>query len=242
MKKLLVLSLLLIGASAQALDPKDVFGTIFDIIVSEINKDQPKPGKPIPPTNDGVILKDSGDKIVLGRLKINENKTMDTVRFPDCVKKGAGNKRVSRVRFYVNEADVDVNTVTVTFQNDESKVFKLGQVYADGDASGWLTFRNSPNGRCIKKISVEAELDSSWGNWNNGNGGWNGNGNNGNWGNGPKGPGGPGNGGPGGWNNNNWNNGDDGFGPQWGPAGKGKGGGKPNKNERAILSFVGQKI
>ena len=163
MKKamLLVFAIIFATGSAQAVEAVDFFGAIFNIIENQINKD--KPGSSA--ANNKVILKETENKIVLGRVFITPNKQSDTVNLPACGK--TGNKKVTRLRMVVSNEDVFVEAFRVKYGNGATETFTVNRGFNDGDSSKWFNIKGAA--RCIVAISARGQVASNH-NGNNGNG------------------------------------------------------------------------
>lgn len=179
MRKLILLVALCFGATSHAeVKPEDIIGGIFDIIQDQMNNnnsgtpgyhnDNPGtfappfppgwpggPGGPGPgPNNPGgnkVILKDNGKNLVMGALHILENGSSDQVNFPAC---GNKNKRVKALRFRTDNAAVYVNTIWVTFQNNQTISVNVNKWFQMNTASSWFQLGQD---RCIKRIQATGQ-------------------------------------------------------------------------------------
>ena len=218
MKKLILVAALFMSATVRAeITPEDVFGTIFDIIQTQIEKDKQNQngGNNNWQNNNGwqdnswkgnkVLLKDVGDKIILGRVFIDE-RGADRFDLPRCNQ--SKNQRVNRLRLVVNEADVYIDRVRVVFQNGSAQVIDVDDVFEDGERTRWIDLKGAAD-RCIKTVRITGEVLQKQPNWGGGFG--------------------PGNGA--------FNP----FGPGIGKPKPGKGPFKPFK-ETAVINVVGQKF
>lgn len=150
MRKLILVALMAtVPASAFALTPGEVIGSIFNFILDNIDKSN---GGTIN-TNAKVILKSNANNIILGRLFFDKQGNVDQVSFPACGPNSA-NKRVDRVRLRVAEANAYVDTVRLTFQNGSTQTISVGDEFAKGTNSSWV---NIGNNRCIRKIRASGE-------------------------------------------------------------------------------------
>jgi hypothetical protein len=159
MKKgmLLFLAVVLSAGSVQAAqgsEAVDFFGAIFNIIENQINKD--KPGSPA--VDNKVILKETQNKIVLGRVFITPRTSVDTVNFPACGKKSA-NTRVTRLRFIVNNEDVFIDAFRVQYANGGTETFNVREGFNDGESSRWYDIKGAA--RCIVAISARGQVASN---------------------------------------------------------------------------------
>lgn len=153
MKKamILVLGVIFSAGSVQAAEPVDFFGAIFNIIENQINKDKPGSAN----ANKKVILKETENKIVLGRVFLTPNKTVDTVNLPNCTK-GTGNKRVTRLRLVVAGADVYVDIFRVKYHNGATETFAVNQGFNDGETSKWFNLKG--DARCVVAAAARGQV------------------------------------------------------------------------------------
>jgi len=172
MNKLLLVAAFVLSPMAQAdVQPEDVFGAIFDIIQDQIKKDkQDDLNGDHDWKSNKVLLQNQGDKIILGRVFIDNETGVDNVNFPPCNQ--SPNAPVTHLRFVVKRADVFIEMIRVTFQNGVTHTFDVEEDFQDGDKSPWMDLAG--NARCIKKIRVVGETNNvmmppNWNNnpWNN---------------------------------------------------------------------------
>lgn len=163
MKKvmLLVFAVIFSAGSAHAVEAVDFFGAIFNIIENQINKDKPGSSS----SNNKVILKETENKIVLGRVFVTPNKNSDTVYLPECGNR-TGNKKVTRLRLVVRNEDVFVEAFRVKYGNGSTETFTLNRGFNDGETSRWFNLSGGV-GRCVVGISARGQVAS---NHNGGNG------------------------------------------------------------------------
>lgn len=142
---------LLVGASAQAqVKPEDIFGGILDIIQDQIAKDQGDDFF----VSSGVLLQDLGNgRLALGRITLNNKSTLDGFNLPKC--KLSNNQPVTDVRFRVSGADAYVSRVRITFQNNQTEVVDVDEVFEKQTASDWYKVKG--DARCIKSITVRGQ-------------------------------------------------------------------------------------
>lgn len=146
--------------------PEDIFGGFLDIIQDQINKD--KGGGTIgsgPGYGPGVILKDlPNNALALGRIRLDANgEGLSSFTLPKC--NGGANKPVTSLRFRIDNADVYVERVRITYQNGDSEVVDVDRVYDQASVSDWYEI---PGGkRCVKSITVRGNsvviLDGPYG-------------------------------------------------------------------------------
>lgn len=145
MKQLLVVFTLLVSTTAFAeLTPEQVFGGILDLIQAQIDKDK------APQYGPGVLLKDMGEHIALGRLRLTDKNNADSFTLPQCKK--SKNVVVSDLRFRVTGENVFVDRIRITYQNGEMESVNVNQGYQKNSFSGW--YQVSGVSRCVKSISV----------------------------------------------------------------------------------------
>ncbi|MBY0384421.1 hypothetical protein K2X05_04610, partial [bacterium] len=120
-KFLMVFIFVLSSATVQAKpDGEDIIkGIIGAIIIGKIIKNQKEKddGFVWEDQND-VILKDVGSQLILGTVVMPLGGSTEIVMFPSCDAK-TGNKRLDHLRFRVDQADVYVRSIRITYQNGE---------------------------------------------------------------------------------------------------------------------------
>ncbi|MCC6137216.1 MAG: DUF2541 family protein [Bdellovibrionaceae bacterium] len=149
MSQFILVLALLAGTTAQAdIQPEDIFGGILDIIQDQINKDNNPSYVP------GVILKDLGNgRIALGRIKLNDDSTLDAINLPKC--NLSKNQPVTHLRFQVGGADAYVKRVKITFQNNTTETVEVDEVFEGKTASDWYKVKG--DARCVKSIAVRGQ-------------------------------------------------------------------------------------
>jgi len=155
MKKILLVIALILPLSASAVSPGEIFGSIFNLILDQIKKDQ----NGNVDQNAKVILKWNGNRIIFGRVFIDSNKgDVDTLNLPGCGPNKL-NKAVHQVRLRVAEAAVHINTVKITFNNGNSATVDVDDKFAKGENSSWYNLPG--DARCIRKIRVNGYTTSN---------------------------------------------------------------------------------
>ena len=106
-----LITLLFAVSSVQAeakIDAEDIFfgingGIILGKIIEKQNKDEDSWTN-----SDKLILKDTGNQLVMANLALPAHGGSDSVRFPEC-NKNTRNRRVDALRFRVDNADAFVS-------------------------------------------------------------------------------------------------------------------------------------
>jgi hypothetical protein len=155
------------GASAQV-QPEDIFGGILDLIQDQINKDDQDTDSYV---GQGVLLKDLGDRLVLGRVTLQPKGGVDSFNLPKC--KQSNNQPVSALRFRVKGADAFVRRVRIGYQNGDVEVVDVQQTFTKESGSDWYSISNK--GRCVDSITVRGYAETpAFGFGPGGQGGFNG--------------------------------------------------------------------
>ncbi len=163
MKTVLLVIAIFMGATANAngkVQPEEVFGSFLDLILDQVEKD--KNDNSINWVDDNgfdwqngkVVLQDMGDKILLAQLEIGPA-GVDSVELPRCI--FGDNQRVSHLRLLVSKADVMIDTVRVTFQNNTTQLISVEDNYLKGEKTGWMPLKGAKD-RCIKRLRVTGEV------------------------------------------------------------------------------------
>lgn len=165
-KFLIVLIFAMSSASAQAkIDGEDIIkGIIGAIIIDKIidhQKDKEDDGF-VWDDQSEVILKDVGSQLILGTVVMPVGGSTETIIFPSCSAK-TGNKRLSNLRFRVDQADAYVRSIRLTYQNGERENVFVDEVFRRKTSSDW--YRLDQGNRCIKQIRVSGEALGSGKSW-----------------------------------------------------------------------------
>ncbi len=104
--------------------------------------------------SDKLILKDTGNKLVMASVTLPANGGWDSVRFPNCEKPSA-NKRVDKLLFRVDVSDVYVRTVEITYHNNDVERVPVNRGFRNQTASDW--YEVARGNRCVKEIRVSGE-------------------------------------------------------------------------------------
>jgi len=154
MKKLIIIALMgLVPASAFAVTPGDVIGSIFEFILDHINH---KADGTVD-TTQKVILKKNNGNLILARVYLKKPAgSTDSVSLPKC--SNTANERVDRIRLKVAENAAHINSVTFTYQNGTSQTAQVDDDFNKGENSGWVNFGVD---RCIRKISIKGHSNGA---------------------------------------------------------------------------------
>ena len=165
-KLLMVFMFVISAATAHAKpDAEDIIkGIIGGIIIGKIidhEKDKEDDGFVWEDQND-VILKDVGSQLILGTVVMPVGGSTEIVMFPSCSSK-TGNKRLDDLRFRVDQADVYVRSIRITYQNGDRENVFVDEVFGRKTSSDW--YRLAQGDRCIKQIRVSGEALGSGKTW-----------------------------------------------------------------------------
>lgn len=150
MKQFLMIATFLFSINTWAeVTPEQIFGGILDLIKTKIEEDKKDQEISYGP---GVLLKDLGDQLALGRLRFTLKDNTSVFTLPPC--KDSKNKVVSDLRFRVAGADVYVERIRITYQNGDTENVKVNDSYQENTASGW--YQVAGGARCVKAIAVKA--------------------------------------------------------------------------------------
>lgn len=166
-KFLMVLIFAVSSATAQAkVKGEDIIaGIIGGIIIGKIIKHQKEKDKEddfVWEDQSDVILKDVGSQLILGTVVMPTGGSTEIVSFPSCEAK-TGNKRLNHLRFRVDQADVYVRSIRITYQNGERENVYVDDVFSRKTSSDW--YRLDQGNRCIKQIRVSGEALGSGKTW-----------------------------------------------------------------------------
>ena len=163
-KKYLVLFLFAVSAAtAQAkIDGDEVAAGIIGFILGKMyEKNKDKKDDIVWGNNDKVILKHNGDQLILGNVVLKPNGASDSVSFPQC--NVSKNDPVRALRFRIDQADVYVQNVQITFQNGKRENVPVNRSFSKKSSSSWYNVAGQQ--RCIKKIRVSGESLSNGKTW-----------------------------------------------------------------------------
>lgn len=149
-KIVLIIALLTSSISMAAPTPEQIFGSVFEFIINQIQKD--KNGNAV--ETGKVILQDNNNRIILARLFLGTNNNdADSVSLPACGP-NKRNKRVEALRFRVAEANVYLQRVRITYQNNQTTTVDVNDTFPRNTNSGWYDLPGKADTRCIKAIRV----------------------------------------------------------------------------------------
>lgn len=111
--------------------------------------------------NDKVILKHVNNQLILGNVVLKPNGLPDSVSFPQC--KVSKNDPVRALRFRIDQADVYVRSVQITYQNGQRENVAVDRTFGKKSSSSWYNIDGQQ--RCIQKIRVSGESLSNGKTW-----------------------------------------------------------------------------
>ncbi len=157
-KKILIVFLFAVSAATvQAkIDGDDIAKVVIGIILGKMyekNKHK-KDDNIVWDNSDKVILKHSGDQLILANLVLQPRGSSDSVTLPRC--KVSKNEPVYAVRFRVDQSDVYVRSVALTYQNGSSETVSVNRNFRKGASSSW--YELSGQGRCVQKSVLRVSL------------------------------------------------------------------------------------
>jgi Protein of unknown function (DUF2541) len=165
-KKFIVLFLFAVSAATvQAkIDGDEVAAGIFGFILGKIieKKKGKKDDEFVWDESDKVILKKVNNQLVLGNVVLKPSGVADAVAFPRC--NVSKNDPVGALRFRVDQANVYVRHIQITYQNGERENVSVNRSFAKGTSSDWYNLQGK-NDRCVKRIRVSGESLSSGKTW-----------------------------------------------------------------------------
>ncbi len=166
MKKFLVLFLFSVSAAtAQAKIDGDealAIGIIGFILgkLQQKNKDK-KDDNIVWENNDKVVLKHVNDQLILGTVVLKPFGNTDSVSFPKC--NVSKNDPVRALRFRVNQANVYVRSIQITYQNGDRENVSVNRNFRTQSSSDWYNL--SGDQRCVRKIRATGESLSNGKTW-----------------------------------------------------------------------------